>query len=428
MFKTNPNKRRLFAVVIFCCLIARGLVRADAVWFQEAQLNAPDARVGDFLGCSASISGRYALVGAYQHDVNELDSAGAAYIFELKAQGWRPQAKLTAFDSQVNDRFGESVSINDDLAIVGVPHHSNNGLINSGSAYIFGYDGQGWTQQIKLTASDAQAYDYFGSCVSIRGDYAIVGAHQKDFNELVVAGSAYIFERSGAGWRQQKLNAADASEEDWFGYSVSISGDYAVVGAKYDDVEGLKNCGSAYVFKRSRTAWTQQAKLTTSDGTANDWFGHCVSINGDYIIIGAPGKDADKFVNAGSAYIFKRGGADWIQQARLTALDAAADDEFGSSVSISGECAVVGAYQHDVNESVRAGSAYIFSRGQAGWMLQAKISASKAGGNDKFGQAVSISGNYVIAGAPRNDDKGSNCGSAYVFKQRGHIYHRWPGQ
>jgi hypothetical protein len=412
----------LIALIVYCLMTVEPAM-ADAIWFQEARLNAPDAKTGDFSGWSVSIDGKYAIVGAYQCDVNGLDNAGAAYIFENKTTGWEPQAKLTASDGRANDRFGQSVAINGNLTIVGVPHHSDNGLINSGSVYLFERDGRGWTQQTELTASDARAYDYFGSAVSISGDSVIAGAHQKDVNGLVAAGSAYIFQRSGTGWGQQKLNAADASEEDWFGYSVSISGDYAVIGAKYDDVEGLENCGSAYVFRRGRTAWIQQAELTASDGAANDWFGHSVSICGDYIVIGAPGNDTDKLVNTGSAYVFKRDGTSWIQQAKFGAPDAAADDEFGNSVAINGENAVVGAYQHDVNELVRAGSAYIFNYDEAGWKLQTKISALKAGGNDKFGQSVSISDNYIIAGAPRNDDKQSNAGSAYVFRQKDRMLH-----
>ncbi|MSQ08671.1 MAG: hypothetical protein EXR44_05165, partial [Dehalococcoidia bacterium] len=202
-----------------------------------------------------------------------------------------------------------------------------------------------WTQQQKLTASDGAANDFFGYSVAVSGDTAVVGAWGDDSAK----GSAYVFTRSGSTWtQQQKLTASDGAAIDYFGYSVAVSGDTAVVGAYGDD----SYKGSAYVFTRSGSTWTQQQKLTASDGAANDYFGGSVAVSGDTAVVGAYGDDSEK----GSAYVFTRSGSTWTQQQKLTASDGAANDFFGWSVAVSGDTAVVGARSDDSSK----GSAYMF--------------------------------------------------------------------
>ena len=273
---------------------------------------------------------------------------------------------------------------------------------NSGSAYIFKRDGVGWSQQAKILASDGADYDAFGIVVCISGDYAIVGAAYDD-DKGNDSGSAYIFKRDGTNWSQQaKLTASDGAGGDYFGCSVSISGNYAIVGA-YD---------SAYIFKRDGTTWSQQQKLLASDGSGQ--FGSSVSVSGDCAIVGAYGDDGRK----GSAYIFKRDGVGWSEQAKILASDGAAWDYFGCSVSISGDYAIVGEI-YDDDKGDGSGSAYIFKRDGVGWSQQAKILASDGAAGDQFGWSVSISGDYAIVGAAYDDDKGTNSGSAYIFRRDG---------
>jgi len=206
------------------------------------------------------------------------------------------------------------------------------------------------TERQKLLALDGIAGDYFGWSVSVSGDYAIVGAYYDDSAK----GSAYIFKWNGTIWlEQQKLTDSDGAAGDYFSWSVSISGDYAIVGVRFDDDNG-NGSGSAYIFKRDVASWSQQAKLLASDGAANELFGYSVSISGDYAIVGA-----HQNYNKGSAYIFKRDVASWSQQAKLTASDGAAADYFGCSVSISGDYAIVGAYGDD-DMGEHSGSAYAF--------------------------------------------------------------------
>ena len=161
-------------------------------------------------------------------------------------------------------------------------------------------------------------------------------------------------------WNEiEKILASDGDGGDRFGYSVSISGDYAVIGAYQDDDNG-SDSGSTYIFQRNGSNWTEQAKLTASDGADGDYFGWSVSISGDYAVIGAY-QDDDNGSDSGSTYIFQRNGSNWIEQALLTASDGAGNDRFGYSVSISGDYAVCGAYQDDDNGTC-SGSAYIFHK------------------------------------------------------------------
>ena len=268
-----------------------------------------------------------------------------------------------------------------------------------------------WNEQDKLLPSDGAAFDFFGGSVSIDGDYAIIGASDDDNGDA--SGSAYIFKRSGTTWTEQdKLLASDGAAFDFFGVSVSIDGDYAIIGA-YGDADNGQDSGSAYIFTRSGTTWTEQAKLLPSDGTTDDFFGWSVSIDGDYAIIGAC-FDGDNGYESGSAYVFKRDGTTWTEQAKLLPSDGAAEDWFGFSVSIDGDYAIIGAPADDSN-GYFSGSAYVFTRSGTNWNEQDKLLASDGAEGDLFGWSVSIDGGYAIIGASDDDDNGQDSGSAYIF-------------
>jgi len=331
----------------------------------------------------------------------------------LSSEDWLEQAKLLASDGASNDWFGRKVLISGDYAIITAPYDGDNGW-RSGSAYVFKRDGTNWTEESKLLASDGANEDHFGWSLSMSGDYVIIGAAGDNNIGGDDSGSAYIFKRDGTNWTQQaKLLPSDGAPFDVFGTSVSISGDYAIIGAIYDDDNGGTS-GSAYIFKRDGTNWTQQAKLLPSDGASGDAFGY-VSISGDYAIIGAHSDD-DNGDGSGSAYIFKRDGTTWPEQAKLLASDGAASDRFGNSVQFDGYYAIIGALFDDDSGS-NSGSAYIFKRDGTTWTEQAKLLASDGAASDWFGLHVSISGDYVIIGAYGDDDSGSSSGSAYVFKK-----------
>ena len=395
-------------------------------WSQQAKLQSADIASNDNFGYSVSISndGNTAIVGAFS-EATTATRAGSVYIFTRSGTTWTQQAKLQASDAATNARFGWSVSISNDgnTAIAGARDADHDPWVTgSGAAYVFTRSGTTWSQQAKLEASDAESDDSFGWSVSISGDgdTAIVGAHEED-TTATDAGSAYIFTRSGTSWSQQaKIQSSDASATDYFGYYVSISndGDTAIIGANYEDPIPF-NSGAAYIFTRSGTSWTQQAKLVASDAENGDQFGKSVYISGDgnTAIAGAYLEDATAY-NAGSAYIFTRSGTSWSQQAKIQAEDADASDGFGIQVCISndGNTAVLSATA-DEEAGAGAGSAYIFTRSGTTWSQQSKIIGSDTEAGDDFGRGVSISGNgdTVIIGAPYEDTGGSNAGSAYIF-------------
>ncbi len=369
--------------------------------YPQFKLTAADGEGGDEFGHSVAIDGDYTIVGAFRDHDNGSDS-GSAYIFHKSGTTWVQQAKITASDGARYDFFGYSVSIDGDYAILGAPKDDDNER-DSGSAYIFHKSGTTWVQQAKLITSDGAYFDYFGHSVSIDGNYAIIGA----FGDRYGSGSAYIFHRSGTTWVQQaKLTASDGLNGDWFGLSVSIDGDYTIIGAVYDDDRG-GDSGSAYIFHRSGTSWTQQAKLIASDAAGGDEFGYSVAIDSDYAIVGASRNN--------SAYIFQRNGTSWAQQSKLTASDGAREDYFGRSVSIDGDYTIIGALGDDDNGR-NSGSAYIFCRSGTNWVQQDKLTASDGAYKAYFGSSVSIDGNYAITGAYGDGDySGHNIGSAYIF-------------
>ena len=395
----------------------------------ETILRASDAQADDNLyKTEINSDGTYAIVSTISEDGgagDPISSAGAAYIFTRSGSTWTQQAKLTASDAQADDLFGYSGSISDDgsYAIVGAFAEDTGGA-SAGSAYVFTRSGSTWTQQAILRASDAQADDNFGISVDINADgsYAIIGA-QGVTTAGANHGAAYIFTRSGSTWtQQQKIEASDKSNDARFGWYTRLNSDatYAVVSA-YRESNFI---GSCYVFTRSGSTWTQQAKLTASDASSSSNFGNQVDINddADYIIVGAPQVDTP-FNNTGQAYIFTRSGSTWTEQQILISDAQELNANFGNAVSISNDAtyAAIGAYAEDASLT-DAGSVYIFTRSDSTWSLTNNIRASDIQASDNFGQDVSISkdGLYVSV-VSRYEDGGagdpiSNAGALYIYE------------
>jgi hypothetical protein len=246
---------------------------------------------------------------------------------------------------------------------------------DAGSAFVFVRFGTSWIPQAQLIAPDAFDGDNFGSSVALDGDTVVVGVAGDD-TVGTSNGSAYVFVRFGTVWSPQaKITAPDAEEYDYFGSSVGLDGDTAVVGAVWDNLPGASNAGSAYVFVRSGSVWTYQAKLIATHPETGDNFGYSVAVDEDTAVVGAILDDSPAGSYAGSATVFVRSGMTWTPQAKLTAPDAAGDDQFGSSVDLTGGTAVVGAYQDDVREMTDTGSAYVFVRSGTTWIPVAKLRA-----------------------------------------------------
>ncbi|WP_123521307.1 FG-GAP repeat protein, partial [Pseudofulvimonas gallinarii] len=371
---------------------------------QQGKLTAGDAQTGDYLGYSVAVSGDTAVVGAHYEDTGGFN-AGAAYVFVRSGGSWSQQAKLVAGDPQANDYFGYSVALDGDTVLIGAYGKS----IGAGAAYVFVRSGGNWIQQDKLVAADAEAYDGFGYSVALEGDTALVGA-RFEATGGTEAGAAYVFVRGSGNWSQQaKLVAVDAEAYDWFGWSVALDGDTALVGAPYEG-DGGSAAGAAYVYVRSGGSWSQQAKLVAGDAQAGDQFGLSVALDGDTALVGAYGESAF----AGAAYVYVHSGGIWSQQAKLVAGDAQAGDWFGWSVALDGDTVLVGAPYED-DGGTEAGAAYVYVRGGVNWIQQAKLVAGDPQAYDVFGLSVALDGDTVLVGAYGEDDGGADTGAAYVF-------------
>ncbi|HWL93250.1 MAG TPA: FG-GAP repeat protein [Phycisphaerae bacterium] len=324
---------------------------------------------------------------------------------------------LTASDAAASSQFGWSVALSGDTVVIGARYDDHAAGQGAGSAYVSVRSGTVWNQQDWLTASDAAANSAFGYSVALSGDTVVIGAPDDDHAAGSNAGSAYVFVRSGAVWSEQDWLTAsdDAAANSLFAWSVALSGDTAVIGAPFEDLAAEEDAGSAYVFVRSGTVWAQQARFVAPAGSEDDEFGYSVAISGDTAVMGAPYYDHAAVSNAGSAYVFVRSGTVWTQQALLTASDADANSFFGWSVALSGDTLIIGSI-FDSSAGFNAGSAYVFVRSGAVWNQQARFVASDSSYGDTFGLAVALSGNFAVIGAPFDDHAaGQIAGSAYVF-------------
>jgi hypothetical protein len=381
----------------------------------STKLQAGDGVAGDQFGGSVAISGTTVIVGA-NGGAATASLTGSAYIYVLSNGAWTLQQKLTANDGEPDDAFGSYVAISGDTAVVGAYGDRVGTNINQGSAYVFVRTGTSWALQQKLTVADGAANDYLGRAVAISGDTIVVGSSAADSLTNIDQGAAYVFLRSGSTWAQQaKLVAGDGAATDYFGDSVAIAGDTVVVGATEDATGTNVQQGSAYVFTRSGTAWSQQAKLTAGDGTAFDYFGFSVAVDANTAVIGTL-QDVGANFQQGSAYVFVRSGTTWTQQQKLLAADGAANDSFGNSVFLLGDTLMLGAAGDTNGANLRQGSAYVFNRTGTTWAQSQKLVAADGTADDSFGAGVAFTQNAAVVGSI-GDTVGANAfqGSAYIF-------------
>ncbi|MCP4700287.1 MAG: hypothetical protein GY862_26060 [Gammaproteobacteria bacterium] len=389
-------------------------VRNGITWTQQQKLTVDDATAGSKFGHSISVSGETLLIGSPYNDSG--GGPGSAYVFARSGNIWTQMQKLAANGGEAGDRFGGSVSIDGNTLAIGASGDDDNGN-NSGSAYVFVFDGAVWTQQKKLTAVLGATNDLFGGSVSISGDFLAIGASGDDWNGSN-SGSVYVFVRNGIVWStQQKLGANEAAAQDRFGASVSINGNLLAVGAPHDSDGGFFKSGSAYVFVHNGTSWDQDQKLNAAAPTMAGYFGKSVSVSGSIIAIGANGGERDG-ISSGLGYLFVHDSLNWTQQREFAPGDAAAYDKFGSSLSFNQDILAAGTPKDD-DLGVDSGSVYVFARSKDSWIRQAKLTVIDAAAGDLFGSSVSHDGNILAAGAPDDNDGINGSGSTYVFIHNG---------
>jgi hypothetical protein len=340
--------------------------RSGLIWTEQQRITAPGG-LQDTFGFSVSLSpdGNIAVVGATSLDSGTTTSNGAVYVFTRSAGVWTQQQKLTASDATNSAGLGYSVDISSDgLTILAGAEYENSA---TGSAYLYKYESGEWVEQRKFTASDAATGDRYGTSVSLSedGNTAIIGAWLENTSPNSDNGAAYVYTLSGTTWTEQKLLSPDISSNDSFGASVSISADglTAIVGSSSEGYSESSGGGAAYIYTISGSTWTYQAKLTASDNALSDFFGQAVAISadGNTALVGANAEDTSPNTNNGAAYVFTRSGATWTQQQKLLEPVPTDQNRYGASVAMSddGLTFFVGGYYGD-DTLTNQGTVYLY--------------------------------------------------------------------
>lgn len=325
-------------VMLAITSLALALPTLSSAKSANIRLAPDDAAIGARLGASVAADKSLVVLGAPDDD-EAGPFAGAVYVYVRHGQSWERQAKLLGPKTSGFRSFGESVAESQDTLVVGAPFDGPSGD-GSGAAYVYARKGQKWIQQARLTPSDATPNQLFGDAVAIDGSTIVVGSFL-DASRAPNAGAVYVFTRKNDAWTQQaKLTASNASQYAFFGSAVAISGNRIVVGAPTTE--------SAYVFAPSHGQWQEQAILVAADANEGDYsaFGASVAIDGNNLVIGAP-MDGSRGPLTGAAYTFRQQGSRWVQGEKLLSDDATEADEFGTSVAIDGRQIAVGSPYHD---------------------------------------------------------------------------------
>ncbi|HVE59101.1 MAG TPA: FG-GAP-like repeat-containing protein, partial [Pyrinomonadaceae bacterium] len=328
--------------------------------------------------------------------------------------------KLVASDGAPADAFGTSVDIDGDTMVIGSPSADITPGVSQGAAYIFVRSGTDWVFQAKLLAFNGTINELFGVSVAISGNTAIVGASGADVGNNSDQGVVYVFTRTGNTWSlEQKIIAADGAGGSQLGNSVALDGDTAVVGA-FGERFGFPSRGAAYIFKRTSGVWTQEAKVFDNVGTNGTQFGYSVSIDNDTAVVGAIFADATPTLFSGIACVYQRSAGVWTQQARLFDASGNDDDQFGSGVAVDADTIIVGAPAARTDSGLRTGALYVYGRNGNDWLLRQKFPGNDTLSTDKFGTRVALSGDLAIVGAPlRSLGSGTLEGASYVFVRNG---------
>ncbi|NNL21187.1 MAG: T9SS type A sorting domain-containing protein [Ignavibacteriaceae bacterium] len=361
-------------------------------------------------GSSVAIDNNILIVGGPESDIQGVNS-GAAVVFEKVNGNWVEDTLLLADDGTTAAHFGWAVGVKDNYVFIGADQDPEIGTW-AGAVYIYKRDTLTglWYEFQKIVPGDIQAWYKFGSSISISGNKILIGARDANSN----VGAAYVFRLQDTLWvEEQKLTPSGyVGAEPYIGNSVSIDGDYAIVGAHNDDSGGNES-GAAYIFYYDGNEWTQQAKILSSDISSGDKFGFSVSLSGDYVIVGAVSSFHQTHMT-GAAYVFQRQDTLWVEEVKLVDSSAVTTIAFGFSVSLLNNYALVGV-RHDNQNGNNSGAAYIFKRVNSNWTKLSKILASDGGESDQFGYQVDLDEEIFAVGAPIQYAGGLYCGAAYLY-------------
>ncbi|MBO9490284.1 hypothetical protein J7384_07915 [Endozoicomonas sp. G2_1] len=349
----------LIDITKICICAAFTLVAANSFAKQDIIL-AKDTKAEDHFGYSAAIDGNTVLIGAHKADIDGVVDVGAAYVYVFGDNGWYQQAKLVAKPFFAEDTVGGKVALKNDIAMLGAMRRDDKGK-DSGAVISFERHLNNWNQRQIITAPDAQAGDAFGQSIALSEHHLVIGAPRSDTLGKD-SGAAYIYKREKNSWRfQTKITANDGVAGDLFGVSAAIDSNTILIGADLHD-EKADNAGAVYAYVLDDNQWRQEAKLIASDGSKTDIFGVRVAISENTALISARRDDVKNMgIDAGSAYIFERKGSIWTEKAKLISPDGKADDRFGRGVALSKDTAIISAMNHDSNGR-DTGAVYVYKK------------------------------------------------------------------
>lgn len=383
------------------------------------KLTASDGAPHNWFGWSVAATADVIVVGAPFYDELDEEGAivepaiGAVYVFERSGGEWSQTARLITANEETSAMFGYSVATNGDIIAVGA--WKQNVGSQSGAVFVFERSGGSWVETAMLEPFSGDDQERFGFAVSMSGGVLAVGAPLIDEVDDPST-PAYIFEKGASGsWSGTRLVASDDSIGGMFGYSIAVSGDTVVVGAPHDSTSAT-NAGSAYVFERDGNSWTEVAELTDPDADPMDFFGRGVAIDLDTIVVGVEFGGAPSLFDTGAAHVFERADGTWTEAGRLYAADNSVDDRFGAAMAVHGDRLIAGAFNRD-DMGAQSGAAYVFERGASGWSEISKLTSIDGAPGDNLGSAVAVVGDMVVVGSRYDDDDGMDSGSVYVFER-----------
>jgi hypothetical protein len=309
---------------------------------------------------------------------------------------------LTAGDPKAGAEFGRSIAIDGDCLVVGAAEGSDDAFVGPGAAYVFRWTGKAYVPEAKLDpkVDDPTIPDgaEFGRAVSIKGNVIVVGARFAATATAERAGAAYVYQKRQGIWSfTQKVVSSDSAPEDNFGRAIALDNDLLVITARKEDVS-VVNDGAAYVFRHKAGIWYEEAKLTADDSTDGARFGQSVAVRGNLIVVGARDADTTAANMAGAAYVFSDFGHEWLQVAKLYAVDGQSGDQFAFTVTISGNMVLAGARRADLPSRKDAGAVYLFGYTGTSWQQTGKLTASDASAGDEFGHSIAMAGSLVAVG------------------------------
>lgn len=260
-----------------------------------------------------------------------------------------------------------------------------------------------------FTGSSAAIGDGFGRALALDGLHAIVGAIGDD-TLAENSGAAYVFDlTSGLAVEDAKLLASDGAAYDYFGSAVAIDGDLAIVGAAGATSGG--NPGSAYVFRRTGGAWVEEAVLVPSSSDIGDGFGASIALDGDRAFIGAPHQGG----NDAAVYVFEFSTGSWSEVQEIIPADIWLGDAFGKALSLDGDRILISSPFDSAGAATSAGSVYVYEESGGTWSETAKFNADIPESGEFFGYSLDLDGDFAFVGAPSPNPPGT--GTAFVFEE-----------